>query len=204
MELPARGVLYRPFVDAHRRLKFEWLVKERGDLDHASLDAALPGERRLLTAHAVYRLLDGICVEVDDLGMTGHARSLIGMELVGWIPLRADAMLDDWEPGARAVFWRRGHDDQLAMTSSVMDVKAVGVPKARESDVREMRIGPVRPDVSFTPATAPQAADLHHAGGRATARAVRRGAHEQRRSLRRSTGGHRPVALLPLDRRKGY
>ena len=142
-------------VETQRRLKFEWLVQERGNLEDAALDASMPGERNLVTAHAVYRLLDGLCVEVDDLGMTGRSRGLVGMELVGWIPLRAEVMNDDWEPGARAVFWRRGHADKLAMTSSVMDVKGVGVPPSRESDVREMRVGPARPDVRFTPARLP-------------------------------------------------
>ncbi len=144
------------FVETQRRLKFEWLVQERGNLEDAAMDACMPGERQLVTAHAVYRLLDGICVEVDDLGMTGRSKGLVGMELVGWIPLRAEVMNDDWEPGARAVFWRRGYADKLAMTSSVMDVKRIGsIPPARESDVREMRVGPSRPDVSFTPARMP-------------------------------------------------
>jgi hypothetical protein len=103
--------------------------------------------------------------------MTGRPRGLVGMELVGWIPLRAEVMNDDWEPGARAVFWRRGYADKLAMTSSVMDVKSLGVPRPRESDVREMRVGPARPDVSFAPARLPRppiftltAQEEHHLG----------------------------------------
>ncbi len=152
----AHLVLCTSSVATPPRHRFEWLVQQRGNLEDAALDAFLPGERHLVTAHAVYRLLEGLCVEVDDLGMTGRPVKLVGMDLVGWIPLRDEVMNDDWEPGARAVFWRRGNEREIAITSSVIDVKAVGIPRERESDVREMRVSPQRPDVSFAPPRLPR------------------------------------------------